>query len=370
MTTLRVPKASAGQAWKDLTGGARSLAAGTTKLWLDGRRSFNLDQSVKQIGATEAWKQGMTGKGVTVAVLDSGYDPDHPDLKGVVAQERNFSEDPDIRDNVGHGTHVASIVAGPRREVPGRGARTRKLAIGKVGGRSGAADSAVLAGMEWAARRGQGQGRQHEPGRPRPAWTRPRGAGGEHAVGARRARCSSSPRGTTARDGYECPAPAAPTRPSRSARSTGRTGWPTSPAPAPAWATTRSSRTSPRRASTSSPRRPRAPPTAPMSRMSGTSMAAPHVAGAAAILAQRHPDWSGQQLKAALIGSAAPSAGATPLPAGHRAGGPGPRPEAAGRGPDGGQPVGRLPLGRSGRTQERPGPSPTPTPATPRSAST
>ena len=41
--------------------------------------------------------------------------------------------------------------------------------------------------------------------------------------------------------------------------------------------------------------------------MSGTSMAAPHVAGAAAILAQRHPDWTGAQLKAALIGSAAPA---------------------------------------------------------------
>ncbi len=40
--------------------------------------------------------------------------------------------------------------------------------------------------------------------------------------------------------------------------------------------------------------------------MSGTSMATPHVAGAAAILAQQHPDWSGEQLKAALMGTAKP----------------------------------------------------------------
>ncbi|MET7684562.1 S8 family serine peptidase [Streptomyces sp. NPDC005423] len=42
--------------------------------------------------------------------------------------------------------------------------------------------------------------------------------------------------------------------------------------------------------------------------MSGTSMATPHVAGAAAILAQEHPDWTGQQIKAALTASAKPAA--------------------------------------------------------------
>jgi subtilisin family serine protease len=46
-------------------------------------------------------------------------------------------------------------------------------------------------------------------------------------------------------------------------------------------------------------------------RLSGTSMAAPHVAGAAAILAGQHPDWEAGQLKAALMGSATPRDGLT-----------------------------------------------------------
>ncbi|WP_329522454.1 S8 family serine peptidase [Spirillospora sp. NBC_01491] len=43
--------------------------------------------------------------------------------------------------------------------------------------------------------------------------------------------------------------------------------------------------------------------------MSGTSMAASHVAGAAALLLQKHPDWTGAQLKAALVGASHPLGG-------------------------------------------------------------
>src|SRR6185369_170371 len=47
--------------------------------------------------------------------------------------------------------------------------------------------------------------------------------------------------------------------------------------------------------------------------LSGTSMATPHVAGAAAILLQQHPTWTPAQLKEALMGSANPAASVDPF---------------------------------------------------------
>jgi len=44
-----------------------------------------------------------------------------------------------------------------------------------------------------------------------------------------------------------------------------------------------------------------------------TSRRGPHVAGAAAILTQEHPEWSAQQRKTALMASAKPTDGATPF---------------------------------------------------------
>ncbi|WP_214410736.1 S8 family serine peptidase [Sphaerisporangium fuscum] len=304
MTALRVPKANAGETWKDLVSGTRTLAAGKTRLWLDGRREFTLDQSTKQIGATEAWKQGMTGKGVTVAVLESGYDHDHPDLKGVVTQERNFSDDPDMRDRVGHGTHVASIIAGRGEKYRGV-APEAQLAFGKVGGEF-MTDSALLAGMEWAATE----------------------------VKAKIVNMSLGGTDTLDLDPVEQAINSLSAQTGTlfvvAAGNEGRPGSVSSPGSADAALTVGAVDRQDRMAGFSSagPRlgdhaiKPEivapgvdivaaaAAGTAdgPYVAHSGTSMATPHVAGAAAILAQRHPDWNGERLKEALIGSAKPTA--------------------------------------------------------------
>ncbi|MET9383144.1 type VII secretion-associated serine protease mycosin [Streptomyces sp. NPDC002928] len=63
-------------------------------------------------GAEKVWKTSQ-GAGVTVAVIDSGVDSSHPDLTGQVLPGKDFNGAGDPHeDNVGHGTGMASIIAG------------------------------------------------------------------------------------------------------------------------------------------------------------------------------------------------------------------------------------------------------------------
>ncbi|MFC7722886.1 S8 family serine peptidase [Nonomuraea recticatena] len=250
----------------------------------------------------------MTGKDVTVAVLDSGYDPDHPDLKDAVVQARNFSEDPDIRDTLGHGTHVASIVAGRGEKYRGV-APEAKLAIGKVGTASGPTDSAILAGMEWAAVEVKAKVVNMSFGDVDSLELDPL----EQAVNTLSERTgtlfvaaagNSGPNGKVGSPGSAEAALAvgAVDKQDRFAdfssvgpRVSDHAIKPDVTAPGADIVAAAASGTA----------------DGPYVAYNGTSMASPHVAGAAAILAQRHPDWTGAQLKTALIGSAKPSNDAT-----------------------------------------------------------
>jgi subtilisin family serine protease len=140
---------------EDLTATAQSIS----KIWLNRKVTAALTESVPQVGAPQAWAAGYDGTGVKVAVLDTGIDTAHADLDGTkVIAAKNFSDDTDTVDHFGHGTHVASIVAGTgegaptvRKGVaPGASLLSAKV-LNRFG--SGAFDG-IIKGLEWAAAEG------------------------------------------------------------------------------------------------------------------------------------------------------------------------------------------------------------------------
>lgn len=83
---------------------------------------FKKQYGLNQIGAPAAWTKSA-GNGITIAIVDSGVDVDHPDLKGKIVPGRDFADGDDNPDDdsrlkdgsgkavQGHGTHVAGIAA-------------------------------------------------------------------------------------------------------------------------------------------------------------------------------------------------------------------------------------------------------------------
>ena len=83
------------------------------------------------IGATDLWAQGITGQGITVAVLDTGVDATHPDLAGRYRGGTNSWFDPYGQhaapyDPSGHGTWVTGVIVG---DGTGNGTTSRSTGV-------------------------------------------------------------------------------------------------------------------------------------------------------------------------------------------------------------------------------------------------
>ncbi|MBT1073045.1 S8 family peptidase [Pelotalea chapellei] len=110
---------------------------------------------VAKIGSNTAVAAGFTGAGIKVAVLDSGIDYSHPDLKDNYKGGYNFvsdNNDPFDDGYISHGTHIAGII-GARNNgtgVVGVAPEVSLYAVKVLGGMVMGDLSDILAGMEWA----------------------------------------------------------------------------------------------------------------------------------------------------------------------------------------------------------------------------
>ncbi|MFD7098640.1 S8 family peptidase [Streptomyces xanthophaeus] len=306
---LAADKEQAAAFWADVTGTdarARSASGQLKKLWLDGKVRANLERSTKQVGADAAWAAGYDGKGTKVAVLDTGTDLEHPDLKGRVAASKNFTDSDTDADRQGHGTHTISTVGGSGAESGGakKGvAPGAELLSGKVLNDQGyGLDSWIIAGMEWAVESkadvvsmSLGDPSQTACDDPLAAATERLSQQGPLFVIA----AGNSGPGNNTVSSPGCAASAltvgAVDRDDSTASFSSR-------GPAGLQHTLKPEIAAPGVGISAAAAGGRG--VYAYQSMSGTSMATPHVAGAAAIVKQRHPDWTSQQVKAALVGSA------------------------------------------------------------------
>ena len=107
------------------------------------------------VKADRLWEMGIEGKGINVAVIDSGIDKNHPDLIGKVIAEKNFlANEISADDLLGHGTMIAGIIAGSGASSDGKykgiapGASLINVKVIDQNGDGKVSD--IIAGIEWA----------------------------------------------------------------------------------------------------------------------------------------------------------------------------------------------------------------------------
>ena len=133
----------------------RKLQAGAK-----GRGGLYKDTSVATWGVHAVGASGSraTGKGVKLAILDTGFDFTHPDFSGRTIHRKSFVGTRAAKDNEGHGTHIAGIAGGDRKGRDGARyglASGARLYIGKILDDNGeGTDGVTLAGIEWALEKG------------------------------------------------------------------------------------------------------------------------------------------------------------------------------------------------------------------------
>lgn len=128
-------------------------SASVKKVWYDREVKALLDVASKTTKADALWQKGFTGKGVGVAVLDTGV-YNHPDLAGRIVKFADFIKNKETPyDDNGHGTHVAGDIAGNGQSSNGlyQGpAKESSIIAIKVLDKLGSGSlSTVIQGLQW-----------------------------------------------------------------------------------------------------------------------------------------------------------------------------------------------------------------------------
>ena len=135
--------------------------------------SHSATPHVLQVNADDVWAQGYTGKNVVVAILDSGTNPDHYDLKdhlwsGYADTDGDGEKDDlingwnfvanngNITDDYGHGTHCAGIVCGDGTvgNVTGVAPDATLMTVKVVNRTGGGTPAQMMSGVEFAVENG------------------------------------------------------------------------------------------------------------------------------------------------------------------------------------------------------------------------
>lgn len=131
------------------------------EVWDDPVLEPSLTRSVPMVGAPAAWNKGFDGAGTAIVIVDTGVDTDHPFLKGRVALEICFADrcpngktamvgDGAARPVGAHGTHVAGIAAGSSDsgDVAGVAPKAMVIAIRAFNENGKANSNSILAALD------------------------------------------------------------------------------------------------------------------------------------------------------------------------------------------------------------------------------
>ncbi|HVM46137.1 MAG TPA: S8 family serine peptidase, partial [Candidatus Thermoplasmatota archaeon] len=295
-----------------------AVAPGVERVYPDARMEPLLDQSVPLVRApeaharTDALARPLRGTGVVIAIIDTGVDATHPDLGGCfgagcrVAGGYDFVDDDAFpEDTHGHGTHVAATAAGTHGVAP-----DATILAYRVCGNFGCETEDILAAIENATLAGAdiismslgGPGTSDGPLATSVDWAVAQGvvvvsaAGNAGPGDATIGEPAASRRGiavgaTTKTDALASFSSRGPVYDAE-----GRVSAIKPDLVAPGVDIT---------AAVPTGSCPLCRPSGYVT-ISGTSMATPHVSGAAALLLQAHPGWTPEDVKAALVAGAVP----------------------------------------------------------------